>query len=398
MTAASIAGAHLCHTHLTNKGAGKKLRSRLEESMQAGLDWLEEHWSIQENSMAGEPDKDQKKWRLYWLYALERVGSFLDVTEVAGHAWYAEGAEALLKEQEPSGCWVAGQPAEIDTCFALLFLRQGSRKSAASTPRARAPRAAGEASLVVLTGEGSPRRLWLQVSDDALAQHLRDDGAVEVVEWFVDSEVVARIAPQGDPTRFTFPIEHGFSENRDYSVRAVMHLLDTHRRPAGEFASAEVLLSVDDVFTPADEEALADLGRSVLPIHAVTITTSSTSEWTNPSAVADGLYACQWRAADDDPTPWIRLDFERAVRASSLKLAPAWHVGGAHDHLARPKEVELSLGRGRTVRVTLPDLGRAKHEIPFKKTSIKSLEIRILSTWPGSASPVVGLAEVELFR
>jgi hypothetical protein len=240
--------------------------------------------------------------------------------------------------------------------------------------------------------------LWLQVSDDALAQHLQDDGVVEVVEWFVDSEVVARIAPQGDPTRFTFPIEHGFSENRDYSVRAVMRLLDTHRRPAGELASAEVLLSVDDVFTPADEEALADLGRSVLPIHAVTITTSSTSRWTNPSAVADGLHACQWRAADDDPKPWIRLDFERAVRASSLKLAPAWHVGGPHDHLARPKEVEISLGKGRTVRVTLPDLGRAKHEIPFKKTSIKSLEVRILSTWPGKGSKAVGLAEVELFQ
>jgi hypothetical protein len=114
--------------------------------------------------------------------------------------------------------------------------------------------------------------------------------------------------------------------------------------------------------------------------------------------VADGLHSCQWQAADDDSTPWVRIDFERAVRASSLKLAAAWQVGKPHDFLARPKEVELSLGKGRTVRVTLPDEGRAKHEILFKKTSIKSLEIRVLSTWPGKGSKTIGLAEVELFQ
>jgi hypothetical protein len=218
------------------------------------------------------------------------------------------------------------------------------------------------------------------------------------VEWLINGKAVARVNPEGDVARHPFAFEYTFPDNGTYQVRAVMHLLDTHRRSAGELNSDEVALVVDEIFTSGDEQILLDLGKSVLPIHNATITTSSTSRWTLPSAVADGLCACQWRAANDDPTPWVRIDFERAVRASSLKLASAWQVGEAHDFLARPKEVEISLGKGRKVRVTLPDLGRAKHEIPFKKTSIKSLEVRILSTWQGKGSKVVGLAEVELYQ
>ena len=398
MTAASVASVQLCLNHISPKGKGRKVHSRLEEARTLGLAWLAKHASIGENTMLGKADEDRSKWQLYWLYALERVGSFLDVAKVGGIEWYREGSEALLKKQEESGRWTAGYLAEVNTCFALLFLRQGSRHGATSTPRSRAPRASGDAPLVVLTADGHPKRLWVQAASDAVARHLAGDGVVECVEWFINGEAVARVQPEGDVARHPFALEHTFPANATYQVQAVMRLLDTHRRPAGELSSDEIALIVDEVFTSSDEKVLFDLGKSVLPIHTATITASSTSRWTLPSAVADGLHSCQWRAADDDSTPWVRIDFERAVRASSLKLAAAWQVGEAHDFLARPKEVELSLGKGRTVRVTLPDEGRAKHEIPFKKTSIKSLEIRVLSTWPGKGSKTIGLAEVELFQ
>ena len=398
MTAASVASVQLCLNHIAPKGKGKKVHSRLEEARTSGLAWLAKHASVGENTMLGKADEDRTKWQLYWLYALERVGSFLDIAKVGELEWYRKGSQALLKEQEESGRWTAGYLAEVNTCFALLFLRQGSRHGAASTPRSRAPRASGDAPLVVLTRDGHPKRLWIQAASDALAQHVAGDGVVECVEWLINGKAVARVNPEGDVARHPFALEHTFPDNGTYQIRAVMHLLDTHRRPAGELNSDEIALVVDEIFTGRDEQILLDLGKSVLPIHDATITTSSTSRWTLPSAVADGLCACQWRAANDDPTPWIRIDFERAVRASSLKLASAWQVGEPHDFLARPKEVELSLGKGRTVRVTLPDLGRAKHEIPFKKTSIKSLEVRVLSTWPGEGSKVVGLAEVELYQ
>jgi hypothetical protein len=398
MTAASVASVQLCLNHILPKGKGKKVHGRLEEARALGLTWLAKHASVGENTMLGKADEDRTKWRLYWLYALERVGSFLDVSKVGGLEWYREGSQALVKEQEESGRWTAGYLAEVNTCFALLFLRQGSRHGATSTPRSRAPRAPGDAPLVVLSGVGHPKRLWVQAASDALAEHLAGDGVVECVEWRINGDAVARVSPEGDVARYPFAHEHSFAVNGTYQVQAVMHLLDTHRRSAGELKSDEIALVVDEVFTDRDEQTLLDLGKSVLPIHDATITTSSTSRWTLPSAVADGLHACQWRAANDDLTPWVRIDFERAVRASSLKLAPAWQVGEPHDFLARPKEVELSLGKGRTVRVTLPDLGRAKHEIPFKKISIKSLEVRVLSTWPGKGSKVVGLAEVELYQ
>jgi len=60
------------------------------------------------------------------LCATERFGA---------REWYAEGAEFLMKTQQPTGEWkaetgqfMASEKTDVlDTCFAILFLRRDPR-------------------------------------------------------------------------------------------------------------------------------------------------------------------------------------------------------------------------------------------------------------------------------
>lgn len=60
----------------------------------------------------------------YWLYAVERCGILSGRRYFGNHDWYREGAEFLVKDQEPSGAWGNGL---ADTAMALLFLAKGHK-------------------------------------------------------------------------------------------------------------------------------------------------------------------------------------------------------------------------------------------------------------------------------
>lgn len=56
----------------------------------------------------------------YYMYGLARYAEIFGLKEIAGHDWYREGAEELLRRQGDNGAW--GRLEE--TCFAILFLRK----------------------------------------------------------------------------------------------------------------------------------------------------------------------------------------------------------------------------------------------------------------------------------
>ena len=64
----------------------------------------------------------------YYLYALERLGIFLDTETFGPHEWYPRGVEYLLAKQAPDGQWNEGPwPGPItETCFAILFLKRAT--------------------------------------------------------------------------------------------------------------------------------------------------------------------------------------------------------------------------------------------------------------------------------
>jgi len=66
----------------------------------------------------------------YYLYGLERACMLAAVASLGEVAWWEDGAERMLARRKESGAFVSlsrnngrGR-AEIDTCFALLFLRR----------------------------------------------------------------------------------------------------------------------------------------------------------------------------------------------------------------------------------------------------------------------------------
>ncbi len=87
------------------------------------LDWLGRNFSVSSNPGTGQ------LWSLYYLYGLERAGRLTARRFIGEHDWYREGAEYLVRRQDPlSGFWV-GSITENDklvgTSFALLFLSKG---------------------------------------------------------------------------------------------------------------------------------------------------------------------------------------------------------------------------------------------------------------------------------
>src|SRR5205085_8534300 len=62
----------------------------------------------------------------YFLWSFERVAMIYSLTKVGGIDWYTIGSNIIVLLQLPTGGWKARYPVEVDTSFALLFLRRSN--------------------------------------------------------------------------------------------------------------------------------------------------------------------------------------------------------------------------------------------------------------------------------
>lgn len=62
----------------------------------------------------------------YALWSVERVGMVYSLHTIGPVAWYRVGATLILATQQPIGCWKASYEPEVDTSFALLFLKRSN--------------------------------------------------------------------------------------------------------------------------------------------------------------------------------------------------------------------------------------------------------------------------------
>ncbi len=113
MTAAALAIFRLCEGPLKgDRGRLGKMAKRVDRARA----WLDANFAVEINPGSG-------RSLYYWLYGLERVGSFYGWKQVGGRPWYREGAQGLLAWQWRDGSW---HRSLEDTCFALLFLNRAS--------------------------------------------------------------------------------------------------------------------------------------------------------------------------------------------------------------------------------------------------------------------------------
>jgi len=135
---ASMTHAALLVLHFAAEGAGlRRPPADVRAAMQRGHEWLAANYRV-----------DRLPWGrgwhngnyYYYMYGLARYAEVFGLKEIAGHDWYAEGAEELLSRQNENGSWGSLE----DTCFAVLFLRKvvftAPRERAAETPGAAAPK------------------------------------------------------------------------------------------------------------------------------------------------------------------------------------------------------------------------------------------------------------------
>lgn len=121
MTAGSVGAVVICRSELLGRrGYSPRLDRTAEESVRDGIAWLGAEFSV-----TGNPGL--QGWHFYYLYALERAGVLAGVDYMGAHDWYGEGAQFLVDEQEEPGSWAEAGPRWLSTCFALLFLKRGTR-------------------------------------------------------------------------------------------------------------------------------------------------------------------------------------------------------------------------------------------------------------------------------
>lgn len=60
----------------------------------------------------------------YFLWSLERVAVAFGLPTLGAKDWYGWGSEMLVHSQGSDGAWKGEHGPEVDTCFALLFLRR----------------------------------------------------------------------------------------------------------------------------------------------------------------------------------------------------------------------------------------------------------------------------------
>lgn len=63
---------------------------------------------------------------LYYLWTIERLGMIYSRPVIGARDWYDWGYPILLKHQKADGSWQDRHQAQVDTCFALLFLRRAN--------------------------------------------------------------------------------------------------------------------------------------------------------------------------------------------------------------------------------------------------------------------------------
>jgi hypothetical protein len=95
----------------------------VDKSRHAGVDWLANHFRLDQNFGAGQ------QWRFYFLDELQRAARLAGLRYFGQNDWYRLGALALVDEQsKPGGFWTGAlmeQDKLLATSFALLFLSNG---------------------------------------------------------------------------------------------------------------------------------------------------------------------------------------------------------------------------------------------------------------------------------
>ncbi len=386
MSMATMAGLAICRDQLNKTGRQRKLCREIGEAIGRGDEWMSKHWAVRFNPALPKRNERTDAQLFYYLYGLERVGSMLDSETIGGHRWYREGSQVLLKQQDSDGGWKATYQKAVDTCFALLFLRRGTRATTIAPRVLRRQEAGKKAALAITLSGDASIMAWVVRTNAAVAKRLEKGEKLKSLTWLVNRKPVKELSPaSGDNHRYT--LRHAFKSNGEHSVQAVMRFQSADGQVTGDEKSNSLKVGVDGILEAAERAALADLGKNLIDRNAVTVTASSTAaSWTKPSHAADALHATRWSPKPSDSDPWVHILLGRSVRASELRL-----------HLYGMRRISIALDKSRPLIVDIdPSALDKKSIISFRRRTLRSIRIEVIERTPGAKA--IGLWEVEAMK
>ncbi len=419
MTAAGIAVVHIARDALL---AADKLSARGERTSAAaidrGVEWLGQHLVMDHNP---DPDQENKnaghmqRWRLYYLYGLERVGGLTGRKLFGTRDWYQEAADFLVRTQKENGTWTTNYgEAHPGTCFGVLVLRRATAPTSGSRPpiaRAYGGDDPARAASMRATGD-TPLTLWISsVSDEVRETHEWDDERGKGlrlwrVEYFdADTQEILATIP-GDPEtphgsdRFAAQVRMEQPGKYRIGARLLVRPIDDVDDEEVPILTQTIEADVRAIYTPEQKTYQAEFGQSAFTNTAVKIRASSENGGRAAAQAADGLTCYGWACAKEDAEPWIEFEPRRPQRGTVIALTPIWRSADEPEHWDQPTKVRLSInGKSRGIHdVDLSGSGKAYIELA-KRTTIRNMRLEIVERSGGVHAPdkgIVGFAEVEL--
>ncbi len=94
----------------------------IDGAVRRGMAWISANFAPTNATIAGQTP-------YYMLYGLERIGALSDRDTIGRLDWYARGRAFLTSTQRSDGSWNSAHGAEMNTCWAVLFLTKSTAKT-----------------------------------------------------------------------------------------------------------------------------------------------------------------------------------------------------------------------------------------------------------------------------
>ncbi len=387
MTAAGITLLELCARNLGD-GLAARHRKTMEKVQIECLQWLGDFFVT-----SGNPPN--RSWGAFNLWGYERVGALRGIEKIGAHDWYKEGATALLKRQTSLGSWdrtpsketidlAQEQHGELGTSMALLFLRRATASAvsgAVGQPHWESSPQQGE--LILRASGDTPMTFWVSkppIQPEIVRYFWRKVGDVE---WRLLKE--EKNPAQG------FAFQHRFGTSGEFQIRAEAE------SPESLFNSGIIQVKIEMVLEHELLEYAQDGEKNLLKRFLPEVRTSSEKSAHPGKLAADTYLKTAWMCEVDDPNPSITLTLPAVIKANKVMFAHP-NTMPFRKGLARPRHLLILLNSKLEFSLEMPKEENRKGILKLPKTtSIKTLEVRILSAWTGEVgqSPL-GFSEIEV--
>ncbi|MEM1450854.1 MAG: hypothetical protein AAF957_10035 [Planctomycetota bacterium] len=420
MTAAGVSIIQMCIDALDAKKVLKVRTRRLaEEAMQDGMDWLGEHMLIDRNPDPGSENQSaghMTRWKLYYLYGLERVGGLTGAVKFGDRDWYREASAHLVKTQGDKGQWsTANGEAHPGTCFGVLVLKRATAPTTGTRPRG--PKNYGtddpkSAVSIRITGD-TPLSAFVSSWGNETRKKFEwfgEEGKGPRV-WRVEyvneatGEVLATV--EGDPEKparaARYAAQFSMPESGTFKIfgRALLRPIEDDENEEVEARSPTFEVKVDGVMTEAMREAVRDHDRDLFDNSPTTVKASSVHGGHHARNVRDGQHGYGWLSTVEDLEPWIRVEPDRPQRADHVVLSPYFAAPDERGKWGRLRRVQLEINGNKDMgEYEIDPTSFSKAYLAMDKTRVvREIKVTILEVEPGTEATwgeKAGIAEIEL--